>query len=123
VPIVEQGRFDSEDAAELVCDALEPLRREEIDTLILGCTHYPFLAPRIQACMGDGVALISSADQTARDVSTLLHFYGMLAASWEEPEHRFFSSGDAERFRWIAQAWLGRPVDVTTVHWKEPKLI
>lgn len=123
VPIVEQGRFASEAAKEAVCEALRPLQREEIDTLILGCTHYPFLADRIQECMGDGVALISSADQAARDVSTLLHYYGKLAAAWEEPEHRFFCSGDADRFQWIAQSWLGRPIRVTSVLWKEPKLI
>jgi len=123
VPLVERGLFRSEEAVDVVCDALRPLRRETIDTLILGCTHYPFLADRIQACMGKGVALISSADQTARDISTVLYHSGQLASARELPVHRFFCSGDPATFQWIAQEWLGEQIQVTPVMWQVPKFI
>ncbi len=122
VPLVERGLFRSEEAYDVVCEGLAPLRRETIDTLILGCTHYPFLAERIQECMGDGVALISSADQTARDVSTLLAHTGQLASSSDVPAHRFFCSGEPETFRWIAQEWLSEQIQVTPVMWQVPKI-
>ena len=123
VPLVEKGMFRSEEATDAVCEALLPLRRETIDTLILGCTHYPFLADRIKQCMGDGVALISSADQTARDISTLLYHTGQLASSNDVPVHRFFCSGDPRTFQWIAQDWLNEQIHVTPVMWQAPKFI
>lgn len=122
VPLVEQGLFRTEQTKDVVCDTLRPLERESIDTLILGCTHYPFLTDRIQDCMGESVALISSADQTARDVSTLLFHHGLLASAEEAPVHRFFCSGDPETFRWIAEEWLGEHIQVTPVMWQVPNI-
>ena len=118
VPLVEKGLYRSDEARSAVCEALEPLREEPIDTLILGCTHYPFLTDVIQACMGRHVAIISSAEQTARDISTLLYQSGQLASCGNVPVHRFFCSGDAETFRRIAVEWLNEPVRLHPVVWQ-----
>ena len=70
VPLVEQGDCDSPRAEQIVREALEPLSRIPIDCLILGCTHYPFLEKPIAQVMGPSVQLISSAEETAREMST-----------------------------------------------------
>jgi len=123
VPLVEKGLFQTEEAGSVVCEALRELRGEPIDTLILGCTHYPFLAEHIQRCMGEQVEIISSADQTARDISTLLYHNGQLASSNELPVHRFFCSGDPVTFQRIAREWLNKHIQVTPVMWQVPKFI
>jgi glutamate racemase len=123
VPLVEQGLFDSEETFDTVKQSLAPIRDEEIDCLILGCTHYPFLAPVIQRVMGPEVKLISSAEETARDISSVLQFKGMLAGSNSEPVHQFFCSGDPDKFKRIAQAWLHDLVQVTPVVWRVPHIV
>ncbi|MCI3923908.1 glutamate racemase [Paenibacillus sp. TRM 82003] len=123
VPLVEQGLFRSDSVKETVCEALKPLQREAIDTLILGCTHYPFLARAIGECMGSKVTLISSADQTARDISTVLYHNGQLASSKGVPVHRFFCSGSPGTFQRIAQDWLNEEIQVTPVIWQVPRFI
>ncbi|GAB7388707.1 glutamate racemase [Bacillaceae bacterium] len=122
VPLVESGDLHSERALRIVADALAPLAGESIDTLILGCTHYPLLAHLIRQVMGDRVNLINSAEETAREVSALLAHRGMLAADDgdgmdvpDHPGHRFFTSGTPELFRRIAEEWLQQAVDVSHV--------
>ncbi len=112
VPIVEQGRLTMEEAFDTVAEALEPLKGQNLDTLILGCTHYPLLSPVIQQAVGSAVNLISSADETAREVSTILFHKNMLSQSFERPKHRFFTSGKVDLFQHIAESWLRCSVDV-----------
>lgn len=114
VPLVEQGKLDHEEAFDIVYEALKPLEKENIDTLILGCTHYPLLAPIIQDVMGD-VKLISSADETAREMSTILFHKNLFSKDFCRPVHRFFASGKKEVFQKIAEEWLRIPVKVEHV--------
>jgi glutamate racemase len=115
VPLVESGRYDSPEAQRIVEETIAPLTHEGLDTLILGCTHYPLLAPLIQQAIGRDVALISSAEETARELSTLLSLHNLYADERASgPRHRFFTSGDAERFRQIGEAWLGFALEVQT---------
>lgn len=123
VPLVERGIYRTKEAKQNVCDTLRGLKQESIDTLILGCTHYPFLADTIRECTGGDIWLISSADQTARDVSTLLSHSGQLETSLDHPKYRYFCSGDPNLFQRIAQEWLEREVEVTPFMWQVPKLI
>ncbi|MGG1664150.1 glutamate racemase [Brevibacillus sp. NRS-1366] len=111
VPLVENHQANSQKAREVVKETLAPLIREDLDTLILGCTHYPLLAPIIQEVMGDQVRLISSAEETARELSTQIipDTYSQLSS---HPQHLFVTSGDALRFRSIAEEWLDCPVKV-----------
>jgi glutamate racemase len=115
VPLVENGEYNTPRAYEVVRSSLEPLLREDLDTLILGCTHYPILAPVIQEVMGAKVKLISSADETAREVSTVLFHKNILSQKFERPEHLFFTSGDPMMFKKIAEVWLDMSVNVSQV--------
>jgi glutamate racemase len=90
--------------------------------MILGCTHYPFIAEKISAYLGPEVELISSAEETAREISTLLYHKGQLAAGRGMPVHQFFCSGDAGLFRKIAREWLDAEIEVSTVVWQNPRL-
>lgn len=104
---VERGDTSSERLLELARGYLEPLRRDGIDTLILGCTHYPMLSGLIQLVMGDDVVLVSSAEETAKDVYSTLRSSGLLREERAEPGHEFVTTGDPEQFRRIAQHFLG----------------
>ncbi len=123
VLLVEQGNFRSPETQEVVETSLKPLQSRNIDTLILGCTHYPFLSETIGSVMGKEVALISSADETAREISTILHDRNRLMRDGELPVHQFFCSGDPRMFRMIAQQWLGEQIELTPVVWQVPKIV
>lgn len=121
VPLVEKGLFRSSETRHIVERSLENIRNTSIDCLILGCTHYPFLTESIQEVMGDRVKLISSAEETAREISTILYQKGQLAKSDESPIHQFFCSGDGEIFKKIANEWLGEQIRRTPVVWQVSK--
>ncbi len=112
VPIVEEGTIHSPQTEQAVAQYLAPLQREMIDTLILGCTHYPLLQPVIQKVLGEQVQLISSAEETAREASLILAERNLLNDHNMRPVHRFFTSGDRNLFSRIAERWLGQPVAV-----------
>lgn len=123
VPLVESGRFDGLEAIETVERSLAPIRELPMDCLILGCTHYPYLSKLIGQVMGPEVELISSADETAREISTILGHRGMLAGADEIPQHQFFCSGQPELFKQIAEMWLEQPIEVTPFDWQITNLI
>lgn len=111
VPLVESGGGDTELAREIVHQALVPLQGKGLDTLILGCTHYPLIASLIAHEMGEDVTLISSAEETARELSTILYHKRLLVKN-EPLDSFFFTSGEPVSFQAIAEDWLGRPVQV-----------
>ncbi|HHY72792.1 MAG TPA: glutamate racemase [Bacillus bacterium] len=111
VPIVESGNYEDEDARNIVKESLAPLKVHDIDTLILGCTHYPILRPVIQQVMGEKVKLISSGDETAREVSTLLHHASMLVTEDRIPNHLFLTTGPKEIFQHIASRVFEHPIE------------
>jgi len=117
VSLVEDGDFRSERARRIVEGLLAPMKRNAMDCLILGCTHYPFLADLISEVMGPEVALISSAEETARDVSAILHENNWLASGGETPLHQFYCSGDPHKFRSIALEWLDKDIRGMPVAW------
>ncbi|GIO52573.1 glutamate racemase [Paenibacillus sp. S28] len=121
VPLVEQGLFRSEETTAIVERSLAGIRQSDIDCLILGCTHYPFLKDTIQEVIGSSVKLISSANETAREISTILYNQGQLASREESPVHQFFCSGDPEMFKRIAKLWLGEQIRRTPVVWQVSK--
>jgi glutamate racemase len=111
VPLVESGEFDGPIAKKIVAETLQPLLDKRLDTLILGCTHYPLLEPLIKNVMGQNVQIISSGDETANDMSAILHHNGLLNPSTEEPVHQFFTTGSTAIFRKIASTWLNRKIE------------
>jgi glutamate racemase len=122
VPLVEKGLFDTEDTKLEIEKSLAPLRKERMDCLILGCTHYPFLRKTISKVMGTRVSLISSADETAREISTVLYHHDQLTTATAIPIHQFFCSGDPKLFQQIAKEWLGEQIKVSPVVWQVPRI-
>ncbi|MED1792601.1 glutamate racemase [Brevibacillus nitrificans] len=111
VPLVENHMADTDVARRVVRETLAPLVGQELDTLILGCTHYPLLAPIIQEVMGDQVTLINSAEETASELANQIEAIKSIQTR-EVPQHLFVTSGETSRFRSIAEEWLKCPVQV-----------
>jgi glutamate racemase len=122
VPLVEDGNFHSSETFQTVSEALAPLKDYTMDCLILGCTHYPFLSEPISEVMGLEVVLINSAEETAREISAILHENNQLAGRDEIPVHQFFCSGGPQKFQEIAQAWLGEHIRLMPVVWQVPRI-
>jgi glutamate racemase len=91
-------------------DYLDPLKRTGIDTLVLGCTHFPLLSATIGQVMGRGVRLISSAEETAREVAGTLKARRQLAPAGNIPVNRFATTGDGEEFARLGSRILRRPI-------------
>jgi len=107
VPLVEEGWFEHP-AAELIAhEYLEPLRRAAVDTLVLGCTHYPLLKPLLQRVMGPEVRLIDSGEETAAVVEQVLGRLSLAAPAGAEATHRFAVSDDEARFRQVGARFIG----------------
>ena len=107
VPLVEEGWFDHP-AAELIArEYLEPLRRARVDTLVLGCTHYPLLKPLLHRVMGPDVRLIDSGEETAGAVVQALEAGSLAAPAGASATHRFAVSDDEARFRQVGARFIG----------------
>lgn len=105
VPLVESGELAGPRAKQIVENELLPFKDSPIDTLILGCTHYPLLKPVIQEVMGDKIHLIDSGEETAREISTILYLKGLLSEDGV-PEHRFLTTGSEQVLKLIVRDWL-----------------
>lgn len=112
VPLVERDQFSDEAAFDVVENGLLPLLgHQQLDTLILGCTHYPLLHEPIQKVMGNHVEIISSGEETAREVSAILSYQEMLNESETAEKHRFYTTGSKVVFEQIANRWLDQPIE------------
>ncbi len=107
VEFVERGEVDSDQVHILAERLLSPLLAHEIDTLLLGCTHYPFLARTIADVMGRETFLVSSAEETAFDVRRTLASSGLGRTTPALSDHRFLSSGDVSWFTEMGGRLLG----------------
>jgi glutamate racemase len=112
VEFVERGETDTDQVRVLAGRLLEPLVQARVDALLLGCTHYPFLARTIGAVMGRDVVLVSSADETAFEVRSILEDTGLTARTSGKGAARFVSSGDVEWFRRLGSTLLGPDLEV-----------
>ena len=120
VEFVERGETASDQVTVLAERLLAPLREKDIDTLLLGCTHYPFLARTIADVVGRDVVLVSSADETAFEVSDTLARRHLGRRSGPG-SLRFFSSGDVEWFRQVGGRLFGEELGaVGRVSWPDP---
>lgn len=119
VPLVESGEYEGDFASKLVEDGLQPLKNEQFDTVILGCTHYPIIQKYIEATVGKDINVLSSAEETAKDVEAHLRFEGNLYTGDEKPAHKFLTTGSVPIFRSIAERWLEQDgLDVSRIHLK-----
>ena len=111
VEFVERGDTGSDQVHVLAERLLQPLRDAGVDTLLLGCTHYPFLARTIGDVMGGGVVLVSSADETAFEVHDILRETGLGRRTAVKGNHLWVSSGDAATFRRLGRRLFGPEID------------
>ncbi|CAA0118633.1 Glutamate racemase [Mycolicibacterium vanbaalenii] len=115
VDFVERGVTSGRQVLGLAEGYLEPLQRAEVDTLVLGCTHYPMLSGLIQLVMGDNVTLVSSAEETAKDLLRVLTENDLLKPHPEptapRPLRLFEATGDPEAFTALAARFLGPSLD------------
>ncbi len=111
VPFVEEGWLDGEVVSKVAETYLEPLKNFKIDTLILGCTHYPLLTRIIRKTMGDSVRLVNSAEETAKEARSLLERLKLKAPKEKSrTDTRFYVSDEPEQFRTFGERFLARPI-------------
>jgi glutamate racemase len=108
VDFVERGLTSGRQVLGLAQGYLEPLQRAKVDTVVLGCTHYPLLAGVLQIVLGPDVTLVSSAEETGKDVVRVLMAEGLAREPGDLPRpHRFLATGDPEPFRRLGRRFLG----------------
>jgi glutamate racemase len=110
VPLAEEG-WTGGDVPRLVArEYLADFTSSGVDTLVLGCTHYPLLKGVIAEVVGPNVALVDSAEATVETVAELLAEQGMLAATSQTPRHEYYVTDVPERFVEVGARFLGRPI-------------
>jgi glutamate racemase len=113
VEFVEAGVTSGPELIDVADSYLAPLVEQGVDTLILGCTHYPLLTGVISYVLGDQVTLVSSAEETAKDVFALLLREGLeRPAELPAPTHHFLTTGRPDEFRTIGRRFLGPELDL-----------
>jgi glutamate racemase len=111
VEYVERGETSGDAITKVAREYLQPMIEAEVDTLVLGCTHYPLLTGVISYVMGNGVSLVSSAEETAKDLYRVLVENSLLRQPSDSPAtHRFLATGDAKTFESLARRFLGPEV-------------
>lgn len=110
VPIVEEGWSDSEIAYLTARKYLSAFKGTGIDTLVLGCTHYPLLFNTISKVMGPGVTLVNPAKQVARATCCMLKSKGLISGQHRQGQYEYYASDSVERFQRVGTAFLKRPV-------------
>ncbi len=109
VPFAEEGLLEGNAVEEVARNYLNPLKEARVDTVILGCTHYPLLKPVIRKIMGEKVKLIDSAKQVAIEVKRILSHEGVLNKS-HKGKHKFYVSDNPEWFTDLAESFLGQSI-------------
>jgi glutamate racemase len=109
--LAEEGWHEGPVAEMVAGEYLRPLKETGVDSLVLGCTHYPVLAGVLRKVMGEGVKLVDSATETARATQRLLEEKGLSNPSDEKPHHTFFVSDRPLKFSEIAERFLGEPLE------------
>jgi glutamate racemase len=123
VDFVERGMTSGRQVLGLAQAYTEPLQRAQVDTVILGCTHYPLMAGVLQLALGPDVTLVSSAEETAKDVLRVLSERDLLREPSEQPvaDHEFLATGDPEPFAKHRRRFLGPELTVVDP-WRDPAL-
>lgn len=116
VEFVESGVTSGPELLAAAEDYLAPMKEADIDTLVLGCTHYPLLTGVLSYVMGEDVTLVSSAEETAKDVYRTLVAHDLLRhADLPEPEHQFLVTGDPREFQRLGRRFLGPEIGAVQV--------
>jgi len=118
---IEKGDLDSAETRAILEDALLPMLAKNIDTVVLGCTHYPFVIPLIEQIVGENVRVIDPAPSVAKQAKRLLEAQGMKNQSQSRASVRFFTSGDAAAMKSMLPVLLGESGVVESVTWKNDR--
>jgi len=111
VPLVEEGWLDSEVTRAVARNYLAPIVSAEVDTLVLGCTHYPLMKTVIGNVVGREVRLIDSAHETARQAGEILRAQGLENGTPDGARYRFIASDAPDTFLGLGERFLGSPID------------
>lgn len=118
VPLVEEGWLDHQVTRLTAQEYLRPVVAQNIDTLVLGCTHYPLLKPLLREVLGDQITLVDSAQTIARETEELLRKNSVQNIQEKPPEYRFYVTDVPLRFKEIGEHFLGTTLsNVTIVKW------
>jgi len=120
---IEKGALDSPETRAILESALLPMLEKNIDTVVLGCTHYPFVIPLIEEIAGKNVRVIDPAPAVAKQVKRLLEAGGLLSQRAEEGQFRFMTSGEADSVRVSLNLLLGIDGEIETVTWMDDLII
>ncbi|KXZ38898.1 glutamate racemase [Alkalithermobacter thermoalcaliphilus JW-YL-7 = DSM 7308] len=111
VPIVEEGWADTDIAYMAATRYLQDLKNENIDALVLGCTHYPLLTNTVAKVMGNSVTLVNPARETAKDLKNVLMKEGLLREENKTPKYEYYVSDGPDKFKQIGENFLKKTID------------
>ena len=111
VPLVEEGWLNGNITLDIARKYLEPIARKKIDTLVLGCTHYPLLKYVISQVLGQRVKIVDSASSVAEEVACILRKAGLSSNATKRSTHRFFATDAVEQFAKVGEKFLGREIN------------
>ena len=114
---IEQGNLYGEKTRQILEEALQPMLKRNIDTVVLGCTHYPFVIPLIQEIVGENVRVIDPAPAVAKQTGRLLEARGMTNKSQSKGDVKLYTSGDHESLKSLLPMLLGELGEVQRVEW------
>jgi glutamate racemase len=114
---IEQGKLEGKEARRILEEALVPMLEKNIDTVVLGCTHYPFVIPLIQQIVGANVRVIDPAPAVAKQTGRLLEAKGVRSQSTQPVRVKFFTSGDPHALKAMLPILLGERWNVERVEW------
>jgi glutamate racemase len=119
---IEAGRLDTPDTLAMLDRFLAPIQSGGADTIVLACTHYPFVIDAIRS-LAPGIDVIDPAPATARQVQRVLSERGLLASSERIGQHRFATSGEAATYRRIVRVLVGREIEPHSMVWNEDQCV
>lgn len=114
---VEMGNLEGDETRQILEGALYPMLEKNIDTVVLGCTHYPFVIPMIEQIVGEGVRVIDPAPAVAKQIQRLLEAGGLANPASAGGVLKLFTSGDIKSLQPLLPVLLGESADVTRVEW------
>lgn len=120
---IERGELDTPATRRILEDALLPMMEKGIDTVVLGCTHYPFVIPLIAQICGEGVRVIDPAPAVARQAGRVLEPLGLQSREGENGTVQLFTSGSLEQFQSILPKLIGEKWEIQPLVWDGPELV
>ena len=120
---IEQGNLQGEGTRRILNNALSPMLEKNIDTVVLGCTHYPFVIPLIQQIVGENVRVIDPAPSVAKQIRRVLEANRLKKESNEQGRVKLYTSGDPEELKSLLPLLLGESGDVHKVEWASDHVV